>query len=187
MALVVNNWSSTEPVFSSTNDIIPLSTPVPTGTDIIPSQTSPGNPSDTTSLPTSVYSSSVPSYSLNGQSLTNSYTTFTTSYPVVISQFSTTFTSYVTSIVTTSTAVAVARTPPPQSNLGMDSVCIGHGIDSVSVGLLAVAILSALVGFIIWVRTATNLRRVFTVADFSVPTIASICYHSTKISADLRP
>ena len=159
MALDPNNWSNSEPAFSSTSDLTPPTTPVPTGTGIISSQTSPGNPSDTTSLPTSVHFSSIPSSSPNGQSLTNSYTTFTTSYPVVISQFSTTFTSYVTSVVTTSTSVPVTQTPSPQSNIGMNSICIGDGIDSLSVGLLAVAILSALVGFIIWVRAASNLHR----------------------------
>lgn len=172
MDLELNNWPNSEP---STSDFIPPSTPVPTGTNIIPSQTSPGNPPDAISLPTSVYPLPVPSTSPHGQSLTNSYTTFTTSYPVVISQFSTTFTSYVTSTVTTSTAVPVTQTHPPQSNIGMNSVCIGHGIDSLSVGLLAVAILSALLGFIIWVRAANNLSRVLIVADFSTLTIADIC------------
>lgn len=167
LELELNNWSSSEPVLSSTNTPAPP-TSVPTGTDIIPPQTNSSNP-----LPTSISSSSVPSP--NGQSLTNSYTTFTTSYPVVISQPSTTFTSYATSIVTTSTAVPVRQSSPPQSNIGMNSVCIGHGIDSVSIGLLAVAILSALVGFIVWVRPANRPQRILTVADFFVPTVVDIC------------
>ena len=178
MALDPNNWSNPEP-FSSTSDLTSPSLPVPTGTNVIPSQTSPGNPSDTTPLPASVFTSSVHSSSPNGQSLTNSYTTFTTSHPVVISQSSTTFTSYASSVVTTSTLVPVTRTPLPQSNVGMNSVCIGHGIDSVSVGLLAVAFVSALVGFIIWVRVASKFRHFPIVADFLLLlTIADICFYS---------
>lgn len=148
----LNNWSSSEPALSSTNNPAPSSTSIPTGTNVIPTQTSPGGPFDTTSPLASLPSSSTPSSSPNGQSLTNSYTTFTTTYPVVISQPSTTFTSYATSIVTSSTAVPAAQSPSPQSNIDMNTICIGHGIDSVSIGLLAVAILSALVGFIVWVR-----------------------------------
>lgn len=151
MDLEPNNSQPTSP-----STVPPISPPtsVPTDTNVIPPQTG-SSESSYTPPPTPVSSSSVPSPSpSDGQSLTNSYTTFTTSYPVVISQSSTTFTSYVTSIVTTSTAVPVTQTPFPQSNLGMNSVCIGHGIDSVSIGLIAVAILSALVGFIIWVRAA---------------------------------
>ena len=158
MALDLENtdWSSPDPAFSSDNNPIPSSISVPTGTDAIPTQTNPSNPSDT--VFTSLSSSSVPSPSLNGQSLTNSYTTFTTSFPVVISQSSTTFTSYATSIVTTTTPVSVSQTPSAQSNLAMNTVCIGHGIDSVSVGLLVVVILSALVGFIVWVRPSFHPR-----------------------------
>jgi hypothetical protein len=155
LRLELTDWSSSEPVLPSTN---PPPTSVPTGTDIIPTQTNPSNPS-TTTPPVSIssISSSVPSFSPHGQNLTNSYTTFTTSYPVVISQSFTTFTSYSTSIVTTTTAVAVSQTPSSQSNFGMNSICIGNGVDSVSFGLLAVALLSALVGFIVWVRPSTGL------------------------------
>ena len=151
LKLEFNNWSSTvTPTYPPT--------PVSTDTNVIPPQTSPSDSLNTLPSPTSVSSSSVPSSPLsNGQSLTNSYTTFMTSYPVVISQSSTTFTSYVTSIVTTSTTMPVTQpTSPPQSNLGINSVCIGQGIDSTSIGLLAVAILSAFVGFIIWVRAASD-------------------------------
>lgn len=164
MELERRNWSNSQPT-SSTGTPTSPPTSVPTDTNAIPSQTSPINSLQTPSpLPVPVSPSSVPSPPLsNGQSLTNIHTTFTTSYPVVISQSSTTFTSYVTSVVTTSTNMPVAQTPAPQANLGTNSVCIGQGIDSVSIGLLTVAILSALVGFIIWVRTAsstTNLSLV---------------------------
>jgi hypothetical protein len=102
--------------------------------------------------------------------LTNSLTTFTTSYPIVISQSSTTFTSYVTSTVTTSTAIPVAQTQMPQGNLRVDSVCIGDGIDSLSIGLIAVAILSAVVGYAVWVRATSGPQRAhpsfLSVADF---------------------
>ena len=154
----LQNWFSSISTGSSAVTPIPPTTSVPTGTNVIPPQTGSSDSLHTqpTPPPTSVSSSSIPSSQLsNGQSLTNSYTTFTTSYPVIISQSSTTFTSYVTSVVTTSTAVHVSQTPMPQGNLGLDSVCIGKGIDSVSIGLIAVAILSALVGFIIWVRAAS--------------------------------
>lgn len=154
----LNNWFSSQTTWSSTATSIYPPTSVPTDTNVIPPQTSPSDSSYTPSPPVSASSSSVPSPSLsNGQSLTNSYTTFTTSYPVVISQSSTTFTSYVTSIVTSSTAMSVTPTSLPQSNLGANSVCIGQGIDSLSIGLLTVAILSALLGFIIWVGAAAHL------------------------------
>lgn len=155
LKLELTDGSSSEPVLPSTN---PPSTSVPTGTNIIPTQTNPSNPSNATPpVSISSISSSFPSSSPHGQSLTNSYTTFTTSYPVIISQSFTTFTSYSTSIVTTTTAVAVSQTPSSQSNIGMKSVCIGNGIDSVSFGLLAVALFSALVGFIVWVRPFSGL------------------------------
>ena len=156
-----NQWSNSQSAWSSTVTLTYPPTPVSTDTNVIPPQTSPSDSLSTPTPPTSVSSSFVPSSSLsNGQSLTNIYTTFTTSYPVVISQSSTTFTSYVTSIVTTSTTMDVTQTPSPQSNLGANSVCIGQGIDSISIGLLAVAILSAFVGFIIWVRTASDPKRI---------------------------
>ncbi|KAF9651959.1 hypothetical protein BDM02DRAFT_3090164 [Thelephora ganbajun] len=138
--------------------------------NVIPSQTSPSDLPHTSPTPISTSSSPIPSPLLsNGQSLTNSYTTFTTSYPVVISQSSTTFTSYVTSIVTTSTSIPVTQTPLPQSNLGVNFVCIGQGIDSVSIGLLAVAILSALVGFIIWLIFAVvrpKFREIYGIREW---------------------
>ena len=56
--------------------------------------------------------------------------------------------------------MAFTPTPSPQSNLGSNSICIGQGIDSLSIGLLAVAILSAFVGFIIWVRPASDPKRI---------------------------
>jgi len=156
-----NQWSTSQSTWSSTVTLTYSPTPTSTDTDVIPPQTSPSDSLNTSPLPTSGSFSSVPLPSLsNGQSLTNSYTTFTTSYPVVISQSSTTFTSYVTSVVTTSTSMAVTQTPSPQSNLGANSVCIGQGIDSLSIGLLAVAILSAFVGFIIWVRGASDPRHI---------------------------
>ena len=114
--------------------------------------------------------------------MTDSYTTFTTSYPVVISESSTTFTSYATSIVTTSTAVPVTQTPSPQSNLGANSVCIGQGIDSISIGLLAVAFLSAFVGFIIWVSAASDPKCIHlsrAVADFRAFIVVDIRCCST--------
>lgn len=158
-----NNWSNSQPEGSST--VTPIS--VPTDTNVVPPQTTPTDSLSTLSPPISVSSSSVPSPSLaHGQSLTNSYTTFTTSYPVVVSQSSTTFTSYVTSIVTTSTAMPVTQTPSPQSNLAVNSVCIGHGIDSVSIGLLAVALLSAFVGFIIWVRVGLIIPNTFVFLEY---------------------
>lgn len=164
MDLEPRHWSDSQPLGSSTDTPISPPTSISTPTNVIPSQT---NPSDSLYTPppptsTSVFSTSTPSHPpSNGQSLTNSLTTFTTSYPVVISQSSTTFTSYVTSTVTTSTAIPIAQTQMPQAHLGVNSVCIGHGIDSVSIGLLAVAILSALVGFIIWVRAANDPKRAF--------------------------
>jgi len=161
LELEFDNWSSSQPAGSSTVTPIFPPTSVPIDTNVIPPQTSPSDSLSTPSPPISVSSPPVPSPSLsNAQSLTNSYTTFTTSYPIVISQSSTTFTSYVTSIVTTSTAITMSQTATPQSNLGVNSVCIGHGIDSVSIGLLAVAIFSAFLGFIVWVRTARDPKYV---------------------------
>lgn len=174
LGLELNNWSSSEPASSPPGNTTPTVTSVPTATNVIPSQTNPNNPSNTLSQPTSI-----PSSSPNAQSLTNSYTTFTTSYPVVISQLSTTYTSYVTSVVTTSTAMSVTQTPSPQANIGVNSVCIGHGIDSVSIGLLAVAILSALIGFIIWVRAAGVCSRARLWLTSSLLTLADIRYCST--------
>ena len=152
-----NNWSSSQSTLTPTRPPSPASS----DTNAIPPQTSFSNSLNTPPLPTSVFSSSIPSPSpSNGQSLTNSYTTFTTSYPVVVSQSSTTFTSYVTTIITSSIPMAVTQTPTAQSNLGVNSVCIGHGIDSISIGLLAVAILSAFFGFIVWVRAVADPKRV---------------------------
>ena len=153
-----NQWSSSQSASPST--LTPTYPPsaASTYTNIIPPQT---GSSDSLNTPTPVFSSSIPSPPLsNGQSLTNSYTTFTTSYPVVVSQSSTTFTSYVTTTITSSTVMDGTQTSTPQSNIGVNSVCIGHGIDSISIGLLAVAILSAFIGFIVWVRAATDPKRV---------------------------
>lgn len=145
-----NQWSTSQSASPSTL--------TPTHTNVIPPQTSFSNSLNT---PTPGFSSSIPSPPLsNGQSLTNSYTTFTTSYPVVVSQSSTTFTSYVTTTITSSTVMDGTQTATPQANLGVNSVCIGHGIDSTSIGLLAVAILSAFIGFIVWVRAAADPKRV---------------------------
>jgi len=61
----------------------------------------------------------------------------------------------------------------------MNTICIGHGIDSVSIGLLAVAILSALVGFVVWVRPTGDPQRGLHVANFVALTAVDICYCST--------
>ena len=177
----LQNWFSSTSAGSSTVTPVPPPTSVPTGTNVIPPQTGSSDSLHTQPTPpTSISSSSIPSPPIsNGQSLTNSYTTFTTSYPVIISQSSTTFTSYVTSVVTTSTAVHVSQTPMPQANIGLNSVCIGKGIDSLSIGLIAVAILSALVGFIIWVRPAKLSTVLLSVADFGALTAVDLCYCST--------
>jgi len=178
----LQNWFSSISAGSSTATPTPPPTSVPTGTNVIPPQTGSSDSLHTqpTPPPTSFSSSSIPSSPLsNGQGLTNSYTTFTTSYPVIISQSSTTFTSYVTSVVTTSTVVHVSQTPMPQANLGLNSVCIGKGIDSMSIGLIAVALLSALVGFIIWVRPASDLQCVRAWLTSEVLTAVDLCYCPT--------
>ena len=185
-----NQRSSSQSAWSLTNALTYPPTPISTGTNIIPPQTSPSHSLSTPLPPASVSSSFAPSSSLpNGQSLTNIYATFTTSYPVVISQSSMTFTSYATSIVTASAATDVTQTPSPQSNLGADSVCIGQGVDSTSIGLLAVAILSALFGFVVWVRVISAPQPICilpSVADSGALIVADICHRSTQIPGDLR-
>lgn len=192
MELELENWSNSQQT-SPASTPTPPPTSVSTDTTAIPPQTSLSDSLHTSPsqpLPAPVSSSSTHSPPLsNGQSLTNIYTTFTTSYPVIISQPSTTFTSYATSIVTTSTPMAVTQTPSPQANLGVNSVCIGEGIDSVSIGLLAVAILSALFGFVIWVRVICVLQPICilsSVADSGALIVADICHRSTQIPGDLR-
>ena len=77
-------------------------------------------------------------------------------------------------VVTTATAMFVTHTSPPQSNIGASFICIGPGTDSVLIGLLVAAILSAFVGFIIWVRAAGIHCRVRVWLTLSLLTLADI-------------
>jgi calcium permeable stress-gated cation channel len=78
---------------------------------------------------------------------------FTTSYPVTITQSSTTLISYSPTVVTSLATISLAASsfPSPQSALRVAPVCIGHGFDAWSSGLIATIVLSFGVGLLLWV------------------------------------
>jgi hypothetical protein len=75
--------------------------------------------------------------------------TFTTSYPVTVTQPSTTYISYSQTVV----ATPVFDSSADPSSVNSKSICVGDGLDSAAQGLLASLIIPSAIGLIIWVRS----------------------------------
>ncbi|KAH8120259.1 hypothetical protein DFH11DRAFT_1559146 [Phellopilus nigrolimitatus] len=118
-----------------------------------------------------------PSDTTNGHSGSLSFisTTITTSIPSTVTSSLTTFTTFVPTTLTTSTGILNFGTSLPDSgSISAESqpVCIGHGLDVSSVGLIATVVLPSVVGLIIWVIFAvlrTRVRQVYGVREWFPP------------------
>lgn len=136
--------TNTQPVLTTSPPTIPSSNEQP--------QPSGSQPTMSNSLPIPTQSSTL------GSSFSNSDTTFlvTSSVPITVTEPSTTFTS-LSQTVFTSTRVASAF-PEAQSitsSLQVRPVCIGDGVDGLSVGLLSTVIIPTAIGVALWVRLAS--------------------------------
>ncbi|TBU34797.1 hypothetical protein BD311DRAFT_650048 [Dichomitus squalens] len=120
--------------------------------------------SSTAPIPASATSSSV--------SLTSSLTTFTTSVPITVSSPSTTFTTFSDYLVTsTRVATAFPDTSTIQANAAGNPVCIGHGVDATSLGLLSTLVVPSVVGLLIWLLFAflrPRYRQVYGLREWFV-------------------
>ncbi|CAL1693980.1 unnamed protein product [Somion occarium] len=115
-----------------------------------------GQPQGSAGMSGSSNSRSTQSSTLNVGS-SNVDTTFlvTTSTPVTITRPSSTFTSFSEATFTSS---RVASTLPESqsvaSSLRVNPVCIGNGVDSLSVGLLSTIVIPTAVGLVLWLLFA---------------------------------
>lgn len=94
-----------------------------------------------------------------GLSFSNSDTTFlvTSSIPVTVTEPSTTFTSLSETVFTsTRAASALPESQSVSSALQVQPVCVGDGVDGLSVGLLSTILLPTAIGLILWVRPASR-------------------------------
>ncbi|OCH87483.1 hypothetical protein OBBRIDRAFT_736098 [Obba rivulosa] len=146
---------STSPLFPSTSAIPPTVTPALGATSsnaTISGGASSSRSSDVTS------SSGTPS-SLSA-SVNSGLATYTTSYPVVVTESSATFTSFSQSVVVTSSAPStVTDTQNAAASFLLDPVCIGDGIDTSSLGILSAFVLPTVVGVLLWLLFAVMRPR----------------------------
>ncbi|KAK7680543.1 hypothetical protein QCA50_016324 [Cerrena zonata] len=155
-----SSGSNTQPVLTTS----PSATPSSNGQSH--SSASQSNMSNSLPIPT-------PSSALDS-SFSNSDTTFlvTSSIPVTVTEPSTTFTS-LSQTVFTSTRVATAF-PEAQSvasSLQVQPVCIGDGVDGLSVGFLSTILLPTAIGLILWLLFAIirpRFREVYGLREWFV-------------------
>ncbi|KAI0073700.1 hypothetical protein K474DRAFT_1666269 [Panus rudis PR-1116 ss-1] len=137
------------------------------------------NPTPTSSAshapsPDSSDSSSLNSNSLSGSDAVTTITS-TSSIPITITSPSTTFTSFSTSVSVFTSTRAASAFPDSQSSVSnlqrVDPVCIGEGVDSLSVGLLATVIVPSVIGFFIWLLFAIirpRFREIYALREWFV-------------------
>ncbi|RPD82440.1 hypothetical protein L226DRAFT_528605 [Lentinus tigrinus ALCF2SS1-7] len=153
----------------------PTASSPPSPSSAIPSLSSPSSPpltSASTTL-TSTTSSLIPASATSSSlSLSSSFTTFTTSVPVTVSNPSTTFTSFTESIVTSARVVtAFPDTVTGQTAAVIDPVCVGDGVDTGSLGLLSTLLIPSVIGLLIWLLFAflrPRYRQVYGLREWFV-------------------
>lgn len=98
-------------------------------------------------------------------------------------------TSSTPQITNTLSSIALSETASPNNEAPINdatisnTVCVGHGLDAASEGVLAAIVLSGVIGLTIWVSSLV-LRDLDLIEYIST---ASICYCSTPLSPDLWP
>ncbi|KAI0785000.1 hypothetical protein C8Q75DRAFT_777072 [Abortiporus biennis] len=157
------------PTPSDSSNVVPTATPLPTSTNspAIPPTSIPGPSSPPSSLPASINSAPT---SLSSSS--DNTTTSTSTVPVTITELSTTFTSLSQTIVTsTRSPSALPESQTAASNLRVDPVCIGDGLDASSIGLISVVVLPTAIGLLLWLLFAfirPRYRQVYGLREWFV-------------------
>lgn len=132
------------------------STFIPSSSQSSSSDTSPILPSsDTLHFSSATPTISEPSSSTTSPpSSSDNVVTITSSTPIIITQSASTFTSFSeTTFLSTHAATALPDLATSVSELQVQPVCIGDGLDAQSIGLISTIVAPSVIGLVLWVSS----------------------------------